>query len=53
MGLGSNYIAIITIRILMNLYAEIKSGRFSSNTDLKRDKAALFLNADLCKGLNL
>jgi hypothetical protein len=52
MGLGSNYIAIITIRILMNLYAEIKSGRFSSNTDLKRDKA-LFLNADLCKGLNL
>ncbi len=44
---------IITTRILMNLYVEIKNGRFSSNTDLKRNKTALFLNADLCKGLNL
>jgi len=44
---------IITTRILMNLYAEIKNGRFSSDTDLKRNKTALFLNTDLCKGLNL
>ena len=44
---------IITIRILINLYTEIKNGRINGDTDLVRSKTALLLNADLCKGLNL
>jgi hypothetical protein len=44
---------VITIRILMNLYVEIKNGRINGDTDVRKMRTALFLNADLCKGLNL
>jgi hypothetical protein len=42
-----------SIRVLWNLYKEIESGRFSSETDIRRSRSLLLQNSDLCKGIRI
>jgi len=42
-----------SIRILWNLYKIIESGRFSSETDVRRARTLLLKNSDLCKGMRV
>ena len=41
------------IRILWNLYKEIENGRLSDETDVRRNRVWLLINADICKGLRV